>query len=70
MLVDVTPDRSWRPFATRVPGDLEDHERDRQADDRVTAWEAESDDDRARDDAERDEAVNASMVAVGDQRRA
>ena len=33
-------------------------------------WSAERDDDGAGDDAERDEAVDAGVVAVGDQRRA
>ena len=53
-----------------VPGDLQDDEGDREADDRVGDLRAERDDDRAGDDAERDEAVDAGVVAVGDQRRA
>ena len=53
-----------------VPGDLQDHERDPEPDQRVGALEPERDDDRARDDTERDEAVGARVVAVGDQGRA
>ena len=53
-----------------VPGDLEDHEGDREADDRVGDLRAERDDDRARDDGERDEAVDAGVVSVGGHRRA
>jgi uncharacterized protein involved in oxidation of intracellular sulfur len=54
----------------RVPGDLQDHERDREADQRVTDLEPERDDGGARDHAERDEAVDPGVLAVGDQRRA
>ena len=36
----------------RVPGDLEDHQRDREPDERVGAVEAEPELDGARDDAE------------------
>jgi hypothetical protein len=59
-----------RDRAPGVPGDLDDHERDCEADDRVGDVGAERDADRARDDAERDEAVDSGVVAVGDQRRA
>jgi hypothetical protein len=50
-----------------VPGDLEYHQSDDQADDRVTAREAKGDDDRARNDGERDESIDAGVVAVGDE---
>src|SRR5918999_5975506 len=53
--------------APGVPGDLEDHECDRESDQRVGDWCAEADGDRAGDDAERDVAVGAGVVAVGDQ---
>jgi hypothetical protein len=53
----------------RSPGDLEDHKRDNEADDRIADRYAEGNDDRAGDDSEGDEAVRASVVAVGDQRR-
>ena len=53
-----------------VPGDLEDHERDDEADERVADRGSEGDDDRARDDPEGDEAIGPSMVAVGNQRGA
>src|SRR5438876_4568030 len=42
-----------------VPGDVQDDERDREADDRVGDGDAERDDGGADDDAEADEAVNA-----------
>ena len=58
-----------RDRAPRIPGDLEDHERDRETDDRVANARAERDHDRARDDAQRNEAVDAGVIAVGDQRR-
>ena len=53
--------------APRVPGDLEDHERDQKADDRIADLPAEADERRARDDAEGDESVHAGMFAVGDE---
>jgi hypothetical protein len=53
-----------------VPGDLEDHERDDEADDGITDRGSEGDDDRARDDSERDETIGPSVVAVCDQRGA
>ncbi len=58
-------DRCFADGVPRVPGDLEDDERDRQADDRVGDLSAESNYDRARDHTERDEAVDAGVVAVG-----
>jgi hypothetical protein len=54
--------------APQVPSDAQDHDRDRQADQGVGDVEAERDDDRARDDREADEPVNASVVSVGDER--
>src|SRR3954471_4871775 len=51
--------------APRVPGDLQDDERDDEADDRIASAEPEGDDDGARDDAERHEAVDTGVVAVG-----
>jgi hypothetical protein len=48
----------------RIPGDLEDHERDQQADDRVPDLGTKRDDDRAGHHAQRDKAVDASVVAV------
>src|SRR6266536_1968465 len=59
-----------RQRAPGVPGDLEDHHRDRKADDRITDRGAERNDGRAPNDAQRDEAINPGMVAVSDQRRA
>src|SRR6266545_8142484 len=56
--------------APGVPGDLEDHERDREADQRVGDLDAEPDDERAGNDAEADQGIDASMIAVGDERRA
>ena len=53
--------------APGVPGDLEDHECDRESDQRVGDWCAEADGDGAGDDAEGDVAVGAGVVAVGDQ---
>ncbi len=53
-----------------MPGDLEDHEGDREPDQRVGDLEADRDDDRAGDDAEADESVGAGVVAVGDERGA
>ena len=60
--------RSDRP--PRIPCDVEDDERDREAHDRVGDRSAERDNGSAGDDAEADEAVNAGVVAVGDQSRA
>jgi hypothetical protein len=54
----------------RVPGDFHDHDGDREADQRVSAVEADRDEESARDHAERDEAVGAGVLAVGDQGRA
>jgi len=47
-----------------VPGYAEDDERDRKADQRVGDVEPDRDDERARDNAEADEAVGAGVVAV------
>src|SRR5215208_7447885 len=54
----------------RLPGDPQDDDRDREADDRITDLKAERDDDRTRDHCEADEPVDAGMVSIGDQRRA
>ena len=48
-----------------VPGDLEDHERDQETDDRIGDRHARGNDGRTGDHADRDEAVNAGVVAVG-----
>ena len=56
---------SARRTCSGVPGDLEDHDGDREADDRVGDLGAERDHDGARDDGERDEAVDAGMISVG-----
>jgi hypothetical protein len=61
---------SRRDQAPGIPGDLEDHERDDETDDRIADRSAQSDDDRAGHDAERDKAIGPGMVAVRDQRRA
>ena len=53
-----------------LPGDAEDDQCDHQADDRVRDLNAEADHKRRSDDAERDEAVHARVLAVGDERRA
>ena len=53
-----------------LPGHAQDDERDRKPDDRITDLRAERNDDRARDHAERDEAIDASVVAVRDHGRA
>src|SRR3989304_155497 len=50
-----------------VPRDLEDHERDNEPHDRVCEIEAERNTDRAHDDSQRDEAVNARSGSVGCQ---
>jgi len=47
---------------------LEDHGGDEEADDRIRDLEAGGEGDRARDDAERDETVDARVVPVGDER--
>ena len=47
-----------------MPRDAEDDECDRKADDRVTHLRPECNDDGAGDDAERDEAVHARVIAV------
>jgi hypothetical protein len=49
---------------------VEDDERDSEADDRVGDRHTKCHDDGARDHAEADEAVSASVVPVGDQSRA
>ncbi len=63
-------DRGLADGVPGVPGDLQDHEGDRQADDRVGDLSTERDHDRTRDDTQRDEAVNARMVSVRCHRRA
>src|SRR5262245_47433308 len=66
-------DLAWlrrRDEAPGVPGDLEDHERDEEADDRVRARQTDCDEGSARDHAERYEAVRPSVVAVRDESRA
>ncbi len=50
-----------------LPGDAQDDEGDREADQGVAEVEAEADDDRAANDSERDEAVRTSVVAVGNE---
>lgn len=54
----------------RFPGDAQDDQCDHEADDRVGDLRAERDDDRARNNAEGDEAVDAGVLAVGDHRGA
>jgi hypothetical protein len=53
--------------APGIPGDLEDHCRDRQADQRVRDRQAEGDEGSAGDDGEADVGVGTGVVAVGDQ---
>src|SRR5215210_8080911 len=53
----------------RVPGNLDDNERDQEADDRVADASPQRDEGRAEHDAERDKAVDTSMVPVGDESR-
>src|SRR3990170_2906373 len=53
-----------------VPRDLEDHKRDHQPHDRVCEIEAERDTECAHHDSQRDEAVDACVISVSDQRRA
>jgi hypothetical protein len=48
----------------------EDHERDREPDERVRELESQSDEPCARDNAKADEGVDARVVAVGDERGA
>ena len=55
-----------RDCSPGVPGDLEDHDGDDEADDRVAAVEAKRDGDRAADHPERDKAVDAGVVTVSD----
>ncbi len=50
-----------------LPGDAQDDERDREPDERIGDLEAERDDDRAGDNAERDEGVSPGVMAVGDE---
>ena len=61
---------AWGGVRDRLPafpGDVEDDERDDEADDRVGEFEADCDDGGAGEDAEADEAVDARVFAVGDQ---
>ena len=61
------------PAAYRLPGvprDAQDHDRDREADQRIGDLEAERDDGGAGDDGQADVRVGAGVVAVGDQRGA
>jgi hypothetical protein len=60
--VDADADR-----APSIPSDLEDHDRDQKADNRVTDFPAESNEGCARDDAQGDEAVHAGMLSVGNE---
>jgi hypothetical protein len=46
---------------------IQDHERHREADQRVGDFDAEADDGRAGEDTLADERVDAGMVAVGDE---
>src|ERR1700675_3846896 len=63
--------RSGRPNRMpALPGDPENDDRDDQSDDRIGQAEPERDDSRACKNAEADEAVNASVLAVGYQGRA
>lgn len=57
-----------RHSAPRVPCDLEDHERDREADDWVADRRPGRNESRAGDNTERNEAIGASVVAVCDER--
>ena len=59
-----------RHESPRVPCDLEDHEGDEEADERIAAGQAERGEDRARDDSDGDEPVRPRVVAVGDESRA
>src|SRR5581483_6340061 len=54
----------------RGPRELEDDERDSEADERISDRRAERGNHCRCDDAERDEPVDASVIAVGDQRGA
>src|SRR5215207_9469011 len=54
----------------RLPGNPQDDDRDREADDRIADLKTEGDHYRARDHREADEPVDAGVVPVGDQRRA
>jgi predicted DNA-binding protein len=56
--------------APGVPGDLEDHAGDREADQRVRGLEPEADRGGARDDREARVGVGAGVLAVCDERRA
>jgi hypothetical protein len=53
-----------------VPGDLEDDERDHKPDDRIRNAEPRSNEECARDHAERHESVDARVVTVGNERGA
>src|SRR5215211_5107589 len=70
MQLDELARLSRRDRAPRVPGDLQDHDGDEQTENRVADRRTKRDHDRACDDAERDEPVDAGVVAVGDQRGA
>jgi hypothetical protein len=59
-----------RDDSPRVPGDLEDDEGDGEADEWIGSGEAEGNEGGAGDDGEGDEAVDAGVVSVGDQRGA
>src|SRR5215218_1338180 len=64
------------PFLARphrqpgLPGDAEDHERNGKADQGICDRRPQRDPGGAADDAERDESVGASVVAIGDERGA
>jgi hypothetical protein len=64
---DVLVGRRVAHGAPGVPGDFEDHERDCEPDQRVGDLGTEPDDERARDHAETDKRVDASVVAVRDE---
>ena len=53
-----------------IPGDLQDHERDHEPDDRIGDRHACGNDRRTGDHADRDEAVDAGVVTVGHKRGA
>jgi hypothetical protein len=53
-----------------LPGDAQDHQRDRQAHDRIQDGGADRDGCRAGDHRQADVGVGAGVVAVGDQRSA
>src|SRR3954452_3444015 len=53
-----------------VPGDLQDHDGDREPDHRVDDRNAEPGGERAADHSERDEAVDSRVLSVCEERRA